>query len=64
MTTKKTKTKRTPKLTEPRFVQITTGQWGGSQHTLYGLSEKCQVYKWLMYEGWVLMEPKVREDED
>lgn len=43
----------------PKFIQIATGQWKGTNgdfnHSVYGLSADGKVYKFYANEGWTLM---------
>lgn len=46
-----------------KFIQIITGQWktGDStsfNHTLYGLTDKGEVYRFMVNQGWVKLEKR------
>ncbi len=55
----------------PKFIQIATGQWKGSNgdfnHTVYGLTVEGKVYKFFVNEGWTLLrgrnEPTKRSEQ-
>lgn len=45
-----------------KFIQIVTGQWKGADgsfnHTLYGLTDSGNVYRFLVNKGWVKLTRK------